>query len=90
MEKSRMLLKLEELENEWRLLTYLWNQGKGKRAILMGLWRVLLAYAAFKRTSLVGKIDLRLIESIFLLSVVAVGYDGWRFLSDVFKWLTSD
>lgn len=78
--RAKIALREDAWSEAWRSLESLWLRKRYLQALTRGLWEVWRAYAAYKRTSLVGRVDLALIYGLTALVTTAVGWNLWQVL----------
>ena len=71
--------RCDELDLAWRRLDLVWRSGSGRRAFCSALGELWSKYVAWKRVTVVGRIDLLTVRTVCAIAVIAVGYDFWRF-----------
>ena len=79
--------ELEELELAWQRVEVAWRSRKRRKAAGYGLWQLWRAYAAWKRKTLVGFIDLTLMRFVFLLSLAVLTIDVCDVALALIEWV---
>jgi len=79
-ERERIRQREEEYDSAWRKMRLHWQRRRRARAVFRGLLEVWLAYGAYKRASLVGRIDYALVRGILGIGLLTLSWDVWRLL----------